>query len=181
MITLVEAEDLREQFRPAFAGILADGDVSDRDVLATLLDLYVRGYLELGAERKGKHYLIDKVIYSGKKTDRLMLFEKDFLNKLFKEKRAITLNELRFLVGTGILHDIIEENLNTLKDSEIVKAGLEAESELEDVIPYTKKKYEELLEFMQEYVLGEQNMYSEFMPFAVAFGLEDSWKKSFKL
>ena len=47
------------------------------------------------------------------------------------------------------------------------------------VVPAAKKKYEELFEFIQKYPLTQQRLDNEFMPFAVAFGLDSSWNKSF--
>ena len=49
----------------------------------------------------------------------------------------------------------------------------------DNIIPFTKKKYEELFEFIQRYPLKQQRLYNEFMPHAVAFGLDTSWNESF--
>ncbi len=274
MITLSEAEEIREQFKPAFAGYLTDGDISDRDVLATLLDLSVRGYIKLDMERKGGQYEVKKVIKGEESTKGLLPFEKEFLDVLFLGGDELIVYDVQSLFYTGSLHNIIEENLASLAENEIIKSELEFKTpegkttgliwkekpiktveelrryksvmgrgsvivivlllfgiyvlyqkssiepmgasdfliaivliitieglfyihyiywsrrqkkmktilhvEFGDAVPFSKKKYEELFEFIQEYLLKEQRIYNEFMPFAVAFGLDTSWNKSFR-
>ncbi len=289
MITLSEAGKIREQFKPAFAGYLTDGDISDRDVLATLLDLSVRGYIKLDMEKEERQHKIQKVILQKKSTKGLLPFEKEFLNVLFLAGKELDAYDVRFIFDMGGLHETIERNLASLSDNEIINSELEFKTpkgrntmlyydasdrslsdkedikpvktvkelkklrggglgeipklatalvtipffliyisffmmafepegslifvrkrgiliglflityllyitwcikrrrriknilhiEFEDAVPFSKEKYEELFEFIQEYPLKEQRIYNEFMPFAVAFGLDTSWNKSF--
>lgn len=49
------------------------------------------------------------------------------------------------------------------------------------VIPVAKKKYDELYEFIKTNPLPKHRFINEFLAFSVAFGLDDSWHKDFKL
>ena len=267
MITLEEATKYREQLRPAFAGYLTDGNISDRDVLATLLDLVVRGSVLLDMNLKEEGYIINKIVRIAGVESSLLLFERLFLKELFGKSNEITPDEFKEIVRSRKLHKIIENNLSTLKDIEIVKTELkfftkndrpiffsmnnQQVNSIEEakrfygslkiisffvfmfiflvggtytiitspnftldalilfycicaaiiggfvsiyhsfkkskkvlelkmkVVPAAKKKYEELFEFIQKYPLAQQRLDNEFMPFAVAFGLDTSWNKSF--
>ena len=290
MITLSEAGKIREQFKPAFAGYLTDGDISERDVLATLLDLSVRGYIKLDMEKKGGRYEVHNVIKQKESTRALLPFEKEFLDDLFLVGDELTADDVRFIFKTRSLCKTIERNLWNLKENKIIESELRIQTdkgkkiklldyfkkvpepvdtveeynrymknrkimyaifvvigfiifhygqvvadsdnlifsiarggyslgitqssllmfigavivmglnldyiistrrikkyrktlhaEFNDVIPYTKKKYEELFEFIQKFPFKEQRIYNEFMPFAVAFGLDTSWNKSFRI
>lgn len=271
MTTLEKARKLSEQLRPAFAGYLTDGNISDRDVLATLLDLVVRNSVSLDMELEGERYKINKIMRAVGTAESLLPFERLFLNELFCRSNEITLEEFRKIAKSGKLHKIIENNLGVLKDFEIIDAELEFIENghtisvsmngkevrtLEDMkklnrflkfilgffilvpsfvfvswiygvmkspnsslhaplpiigacatyvlvmglpiliyrkfeksekvlkldltsVPKTKKKYEELFKFIRKYPIKQQSLANEFMPFAVAFGLDTSWIKSF--
>lgn len=268
MITLSEAEKLLEQFKPAFAGYLTDGDISERDILATLLDLSVRGYIKLDMEKKGDYYEIHNIGLEQKSIKLLLPFEREFIGILFPKSKEISLDNFQYMLHKKTLHNVIENHLQSLKENEIVTRKLifrndedkqvnfgdgksaiktvekakgyqdlieryksfkmPSESwfliatsllfigigissgtlwsilygivilliplweyrkfrklkktihiKFKDAIPFTKKKYEELFEFIRKFPFKEQRIYNEFMPFAVAFGLDTSWNKSF--
>jgi len=296
MITLPEARELREQLSPAFAGYVTDGNISDRDVLATLMDLVARGYIGLDADTQKKTVKVRK-IYFVKSSKRLLAFEKKFMEVLFKEKKELNVKEVKGIIDSKGLHNAINENTESLTKSKIVKSLvllMDKNEEIKNIsyykeeinaergqsrfgtkkklktiddlreymvttstyvkvslvmlvlflilfcviylfiylpsqryhspndiynmlefmiflvlylctitlaiikyleirrlkkllafqfenniIPFTKKKYEELFEFIQKYPLRQQRLYNEFMPHAVAFGLDTSWNKSF--
>ncbi|MBN2518804.1 MAG: DUF2207 domain-containing protein [Candidatus Altiarchaeota archaeon] len=273
MITLEEAREIREQLRPAFAGYVTDGNISDRDVLATLMDLIVKGYIGIDAETQKKPVKVKKV-YFVKTSDSLLPFEKKFIEELFKERKELSPIQVAQKIDSKSLHKIISDNTNALAKLKIVKSllllfdkrgdkvnltykatdaqdyGLKKDvktmGDLEcykkdgilmiivsfllvlfycwlftisssslvvlgllimcsillvldskkiiiltrvskllifqfenNVVPFTKKKYEELFKFIQAYPLKHQRIYNEFMPHAVAFGLDTSWNSSF--
>ena len=267
MITLEEATKYREQLRPAFAGYLTDGNISDRDVLAKLLDLVVRGSVLLDMNLEEEGYTINKIMRIAGVESPLLPFERLFLKELFGKSNEITPDEFKEIVRSRKLHKTIENNLSALNDFKIVKTelkfiangkpvelainGKKLESIEEEkkfyrivtfffaiwifvgslillssiytiikgsygpveifgipfvcimltialapaylklrkikrvlklkmkVVPAAKKKYEELFEFIQKYPLAQQRLDNEFMPFAVAFGLDTSWNRSF--
>lgn len=302
MITLPEARELREQLSPAFAGYVTDGNISDRDVLATLMDLIVRGYIGIDADTQKKPVKVRK-IYFVKTSERLLPFEKKFIGVLFKEKKELGVEEAKGIIDSKVLHEVIKQNTDALTKSKIAKSlvvffdkndkvvdlsyeklvtkkvgflqehreyvkekpktigdlerlidgtklgvffifafgffwfyiyivvillrssgqggievvpsgfvpldalvfgiiillyflyfgfsGIRKVKKLRklnkllvlqftnNIIPFTKKKYEELFEFIQKYPLRQQRLYNEFMPHAVAFGLDTSWNESF--
>lgn len=249
MISLKQAEDIRENFSPAFAGYVTDGDISRRDVLATLMDLIIKGYVELDANTQQTPQKIKKISLTGKSETWLLAFEKEFLEVLFKDKRELSNSEVRGALHEGMLEEIILDNISTLRESKIVRAGIvffdkkgnevwdpfwsrlakevKTVGELDDryrmlkidaetnkfdlhpvsfvsymdakskvdayekldafmdfqfsqtIIPEVKEKFALLFEFLQAHPLKNQRLHNEFMPFAVAFGLDTSWNRSF--
>lgn len=124
MITLEEATKYKEQLRPAFAGYLTDGNISDRDVLATLLDLVVRGSVLLDMNLGEEGYTINKIVRIAGVESSLLLFERLFLKELFRKSNEITPYEFGEIVRSRKLHKIIEDNLGALKDIEIIETEL---------------------------------------------------------
>jgi hypothetical protein len=51
----------------------------------------------------------------------------------------------------------------------------------DNLLPETKKKYEELYFFIKEKPLGEHKITNTFLPYSIAFGLDESWQKDFGL
>ncbi|MBN2517529.1 MAG: DUF2207 domain-containing protein [Candidatus Altiarchaeota archaeon] len=311
IISLEEAREIREQLRPAFAGYVTDGNVSDRDVLATLMDLIVRGHIGIDMESQKKPVKVKKVYFLSN-PETLLPFERRFIEVLFSESKELSPEKVRRKLLSGELHKVIRENLSELENAKIVKSrllfygkdlgyktikykvnrgevqqldskgiwtrwneGKEARyswgiareievktiGDLEDyrcylnrslaggafiilfvlffcsvsilagftlyyltpvpwafvliggfflfagasvlvsaikrrlelkgvkklllfqfannVVPFTKRKYEDLFDFIQKYPLKQQRLYNEFMPHAVAFGLDTSWNESF--
>ncbi len=275
MIDLPQARALREQLSPAFAGYVTDGNISDRDVLATLMDLVARGYIGLDAKTQKAPAEISRVYYISN-PESLRPFEHKFIDLLFSEKKELSPEELRAKFSTGKFHELILHNIHSLAETKIVKSLLLLRDEkgnrlapdviidryfekkirtiadLEkyersggaiaviilismlvyggislffllkndvliaaimfglmvlsigifvptlrerqkvgkasklllfefenDIVPYTKKRYEELFEFISKSPLVRQRVYNEFMPHAVAFGLDKSWNASF--
>jgi len=120
MITLPEARELREQLSPAFAGYVTDGNISDRDVLATLMDLIVRGYIGLDAESQKKPAKVRK-IYFVKTSDSLLPFEKKFMEVLFKEKKELKTGDVKGIIESKVLHKVIKNSSNELASSKVLK------------------------------------------------------------
>jgi len=280
IISLEEAQSLREQLRPAFAGYVTDGNISDRDVLATLMDLIVRGKIGMDADTQKKPVKVNRVYWLGD-GEGLLPFEKEFIATLFTHKKELSADEVHMWIDSKELHEVIFRNLEFLQNFGIAKSLLLVEGErriyrgqlyltipntkkkrpvrtLEDldlyreqvrsnawswlvllgfiflifsirflpflkynpaigniwllvailplfaiiygviklngirylkkflelqfnnnIIPFTKKRYEDLFDFIQSYPLKEQRLYNEFMPHAVALGLDTSWNESF--
>jgi hypothetical protein len=52
---------------------------------------------------------------------------------------------------------------------------------MQDIVPKTKVKYDELREFLQNHPLPKHKYINEFLAFSIAFGFDDSWYKDFGL
>lgn len=123
MISPEEAKTFREQFKPAFAGYVTDGNISDRDVLATLMDLIARGYVGLDADTQKTPVKI-KRIYKVGNVQSLLPFESFFIEKLFQDSSELTPEGVRQKFASKELHDIISANLNSLSQAKIVRSLL---------------------------------------------------------
>jgi hypothetical protein len=284
IISLEEAREICEQLRPAFAGYVTDGNVSDRDVLATLMDLIVRGYIGIDMDSQKKPVKVKRVYFLSN-PETLLPFEREFISELFSESKELNPQQVKEKIKSKEPHRVISENLMELENSEIVKSlllltdkddrkvsftyyaslkGYEVKTvgdlqtyvnQLEqlykgtlkmtlysfgfiawifflfylaysfggtppiflfgfalffpafftiffilhyrnkrrlskakktlliqfkdNVVPFTKKKYEELFDFIRKYPLRQQRLHNEFMPHSVAFGLDTSWNESF--
>jgi hypothetical protein len=310
-ISLDEARLLREQLKPAFAGYTTDGNISDRDVLGTVMDLVAREYIGIDLDTQAAPNKVRR-LYLAKWSQNLLSFEKDFLRVLFAGSRSIGVKTLKDKVQSGALHRVILENTLALAETKIARqlllvldecgqrkdiayltqggsvikvrtvgdlvdlksSGEEISHDLsiqflvlilvvasisiailgvlsltafssahsdfvgivgyplgfafllitlftvigvvfrdylselpftlfhlldylrnkrelsrtrnllllqfqENVAPYVKNKYEELFDFIRSHPLKQQRIYNEFMPHAVAFGLDTSWNESF--
>ncbi len=266
MISKKEAKYLREQFSPAFAGYVTDGDVSDRDILATIMDLVVKGAIGIDVRRGKGIYTINKIILR-EKQDFLMQFEQEFISEIFGKKKQKTKKQIQRIIMSKKLHKIIKNNINALIQYPIIKKELSFKTKkghpiiftmngknVEDketaeafdkmmkilspvlvwvgiviafigiigtikkiyvmswlilqgaffvvvslllrylyqnsqktmkltfennLIPITKKRYVELFDYLKAMPLKQQRFANEFMPYAIAFGLDTSWNKSF--
>ncbi len=47
------------------------------------------------------------------------------------------------------------------------------------IVPFTKERYKELFEFIKTKPLSKHNFNNEFLPYSIAFGLDNSWNKDF--
>jgi len=120
IITLNEARLLREQLRPAFAGYVTDGNVSDRDVLGTIMNLIARGYIGVDLDTQVRPNMI-RSIYLVTSSGLLLPFEKSFLRALFSPSRVLSPGGVRKKILSGVLHRVIEENTLALVESKIAR------------------------------------------------------------
>jgi len=120
LITLDEARLLREQLRPAFAGYVTDGNVSNRDVLGTIMNLISRGYVGINLDTQSHPNKIN-YMYLVTSSGLLLPFEKAFLRTLFSKSRALTPEKVKKKIDSGVLHKVIEENALALSESKIAR------------------------------------------------------------
>ncbi|PLW80547.1 hypothetical protein C0585_02045 [Candidatus Woesearchaeota archaeon] len=251
-----EAKKYLETLKPGYAGYLHDGKISKKDILATLMDLIVRGYIGIDYEYDGNTHKINKIWPKSKKKN-LLEFEQRFLNNLFDKKEELELEEIKrrfqgnrltiplkyyseitniriikkryqvtgpgykeyyygdmhfsnrekeiptsskiayyivgffmifaavnidkemnYFIATPILTTLLLFiSLYALLKYKLIKVNVEFDLETQEM----KKKYDELFHFLREHPLKKQRIFNEFMPFAVAFGLDTSWNKSFNI
>ncbi len=90
-----------DKLRPAEIGILFDQKADTVDITATIVDLAVRGYLQIKETKTKRSLLPDKTDYTLIKinpkstTDKLIPYEKMLIDKLFKTKDKIDISSLK--------------------------------------------------------------------------------------
>ncbi|MFC1656741.1 DUF2207 family protein [Patescibacteria group bacterium] len=89
-----------DKLRPAEIGVLMDENVDLKDITSTIVDLAVRGYLEIHEEEKKKFLAIGGgKTYRFKRTSKseqdLLEFEKELLTALFHTKDEVKLDDLK--------------------------------------------------------------------------------------
>lgn len=270
-----EAEELRKRLKPAFAGFVTDGNISDRDVLATILDLIVKGNIGIDADTQKEPIELRKLNYVSR--DNVLLFENDFINELFSDSKEMAAEQVREKIRSNKLHVIIANGMNQVLEGAKLKRsflvwkqnGRDVASKLDSslIISYAeplaaakyfigfvifvffiiflidftpmfsvfptggfslfflasslimmvffvifvvrmlrrhkristksfpgaymvldyagepptrfRAKYAELFGFIKTFPLSQQRLYNEFMPYAVAFGLDSRWNETF--
>lgn len=269
MITREAAADYREQLHPAFAGYLHDGEISERDCLAIIFQLFAIGVLTPVWEDGSMGQSLQSVILTGKKTR--FSFEKLFITVLFGDRKEMSAREVGNVIRQGTLQTILYDNVHAIRDFPIINKSLQfyiqdvpieytlngqkvdtperakqmkyadlivfipimiifvaffsillyqetggdirkfsfqeyyiaiatlfmvlvfgmlsispfftrkkiAYDFEKKVVPVAKKKYDELFDFMQKNPLPQHTFVNEFLPFAIAFGLDTSWQKDF--
>jgi len=95
--TIIAHYEPPNNFNPATIGILIRQEVDVKDILATVIDLAVRGYLKITEKEnkilfiKTKEYIFEKI----KEDNNLRPFEKKIMDDLFGRGNIISSNDLR--------------------------------------------------------------------------------------
>ena len=258
MLNEKEAQHYIQQLHPAFAGYLHDGDITERNVLATVFELLLNGTLEPIWQEKSMLKALIGIKWSGKIPNHQ--FEKIIVKSMFANKQELSTIETGNIIKTGLIQNIIRDNLeaistfaisdpilifgkneskkhnlipfgsneykisqynkmkswsyvtillvgllilnlflgranlmNTLSITVSTAIALYAVFSIltvkkkvsykyqRDVIPMTQKRYTELYEFIKSRPLEKHRFTNPFLPFSIAFGIDDSWHKDFGL
>jgi uncharacterized membrane protein len=87
-----------DNLRPAEISLVAKQKVEPFDIAATILDLAVRGYIKIKEVKRGlfsrKDYMLINLADIEKATD-LKIYEKELLARIFKNKDAVFVSELK--------------------------------------------------------------------------------------
>lgn len=95
--TIIAQYDPPNNISPALIGVLIKQNVDIKDILATVVDLAVRGYLKIIEQEnkvlffKSKEYIFEKI----KDESDLKPFEQKIVKAIFKEKNIVSSNDLR--------------------------------------------------------------------------------------
>lgn len=122
MITQEAAQKYTEQLHPAFAGYLFDGEITEKDCLATILQMIKEGVLE--PEFK------ENSILKGIEAVRLMQktpqyeFEKEICLRLFADNSRLTAEEIGDAIVVGRIKKVILANLEVIRDFPIINNKL---------------------------------------------------------
>jgi hypothetical protein len=123
MITKEEAKYYNEQLHPAFAGYLYDGNITQKDALATIFNLLIRGCID----PVWKDNNILKGIIGARLMNRKpqFVFEQQILDLLFKEKQELSVKEIRRFIVNNDIQKIIKKNLNAVLAFPIINEELQ--------------------------------------------------------
>lgn len=122
-IGLREARDLKEQLRPAFAGYVTDGNISERDILGTLMDLVARNKIGMEYEQQKTPIEIKRIYRTGASVG-LLPFETAFIETLFADSNELSANDVKTKIYSGKLHKSISENTKSIEEFKISKSLL---------------------------------------------------------
>jgi|GEM_PF-2561299 len=122
-ITEEDARRIRERRSPAFAGYVTDGNVSDRDALATLMDLVVKGYLGIDADASKTQPSV-KSVYIVSLPSSMSAFERRFVDVLFGRKKTLTRKEVTAALKSKGLKGVIKRNLSLISKEGIKYSGI---------------------------------------------------------
>jgi hypothetical protein len=118
MLTEKEAVYYDEQLHPAFAGYLHDGNISERDVLASLFHLMTKGILDPIWEEGS----MNKAIIGVKKTTRSprLEFDRIFIEQIFSYKDQVSAHDIGKMIKQGQLQDLIKQHLHSVEAFPII-------------------------------------------------------------
>ena len=122
MLSKQQALYYSEQLHPAFAGYIHDGEVTQRDALATIINLQKKG--SLGPIWKKGNMLdgIERLRLMRKKPQ--SAFEQLILSELFKDKKELTAKEIGDYVKSGTIQTFIKQNLQAISAFPIINNEL---------------------------------------------------------
>jgi len=93
--------------KPGIAGYIIDGKVHNKEIIATIVDLIVREYIDFYPKNANWEELKVKRLLLLKSRSSLK-FEEEFLHILFNKKKEITISELKTILIKGTLHKLLE-------------------------------------------------------------------------
>lgn len=122
MLSKQQALFYNEQLHPAFAGYLHDGEISERDALATIMSLLKYGYID-PIWKKGDMLLGIEGVRLLRKKPRFE-FEQLIIDYFFKNKQEITVEEIGDYIKNGTIQDLIKQNLQAISAFPIINNEL---------------------------------------------------------
>lgn len=113
-----------ESYPPAIAELLVTYKVGINSITATIIDLAVKGYIHVN--KIVKHMWRDEIIFVKVKGnfDRLLGYEKDLMELMFKHKEQVNLDELRKILNPARSASSPITSLNSSMEDEAVSLGL---------------------------------------------------------
>jgi len=122
MLSDLDATTYKDQLHPAYAGYLHDGEITNRDVLATLFHLMKTGVILPVFEDNN----MTKAIVGLRKTRKepCYTFEKQICQKLFEEVSDLRMNVVKNIILSRSLQDILEKNIQSISTFPLVNKKL---------------------------------------------------------
>ena len=101
---------ITRNLKPAVAGYIIDGRIGNKEVIATIVDLIARGYIDFHPKNfNWKKSKIQKLIIHNSKPN--TEFEKYFLRVIFGNKEEVTISHLKEILKQRKLHHILENQI----------------------------------------------------------------------
>jgi hypothetical protein len=122
MITKQQALNYEEQLHPAFAGYLHDGNITERDSLATIFHLISKGYIEPIWHDNNLTSEIEGLRTTPKKPEHE--FDSLIISRLFGDRDKIPSSDVGDLVKKGEIQKLIKENLSVISAFQIINEEL---------------------------------------------------------
>lgn len=122
MLSDLDAITYKDQLHPAYAGYLYDGEITNRDVLATLFHLMKTGIvLPIFQDNN-----MTKVIIGLKRTRKepYYMFEKQICQILFNGSLDVTIKNAKDSILLGSLQDVLEKNIESISTFPLVNKKL---------------------------------------------------------
>lgn len=95
---------------PAFAGLLVDWKIGAKEITATIVDLIVKDYLAVSGD----------IIFKTEKTIGLKEFEKEFIEKIFSDKKSLKFKEVENIAYHKNNEDLIKIIFKALTEQKII-------------------------------------------------------------
>ena len=182
---------------PAEIGLLIDNSSDGAELSATLLNFAVTGHMKIIQTKEKKWYR--KAEYSFQKLkspgSTLKAYEISLFNELFKGKEKVSTKDLStstsFAKENSKFHKTLKSNLQTLGfykkvsvfsptlASRMTKEGYKKWAEIEGFREFLKVTQTDRLAF-SDAPERKPEQFSEFLPHAIAFGVEKQWAKQFE-
>lgn len=121
MLSKLDALTYKDQLHPAYAGYLHDGEISNRDVLATLFHLIKTGIITPIFQNNNMTKSI--ISLRRNKKEPYYDFEKQICDFLFQNKNEISLKEINHAVFETI-QNILLKNINSISTFPLVNQKL---------------------------------------------------------
>ncbi len=182
---------------PAEIGLLIDNSVDGAEITASIIDLAVNGWISINQTKPKKWYRPAQydLIKTNKPKDNLSAIQGEFFDVLFKKSDKISIKDLSinddFIVFSGKFKDKLVKSLNKggfYKSQSFFNKNLKR-SMTDDGY----KKWAEIAGFRRFLEFTEKDrmayldnpdsnpkVFSEYLPYAIAMGVEKEWIKQFK-
>lgn len=123
MITQEEAYNYKEQLHPAFAGYLHDGTVNQRDVLATLFQLFKKDALIPEFSENNMLRNIHSVRRGKKKPQ--FAFEEELIDTFLANEHHVSSKHIGEIIEKGFGEEIIKNHVSVIEKFPIIENTLQ--------------------------------------------------------
>ncbi|MFA4887762.1 MAG: hypothetical protein WC595_06125 [Candidatus Nanoarchaeia archaeon] len=96
--------------KPALAGYIVDGRIQSKEVIATIIDLVVKGYIDFYPHKKWEGLKVEKLKLLHK-PGKSLVFENEFLDVLFKKGKEIEVVKLKALLDSRALDRVLKKEV----------------------------------------------------------------------